>query len=106
MAAPSAYDLKSNFFEETDQFLGPSIAGGVSYRDLLNTDQFKRRRDATILEAKFNNFPNPLHERVEVFRLSVAAAQRRNGGDIIAVFIAFDDNSEPSLSLHKAILAL
>jgi hypothetical protein len=35
----------------------------------------------------------------------MAAPQDRNGGDIIAVFISFDDNREFSLSFHELILA-
>jgi hypothetical protein len=35
----------------------------------------------------------------------MAAPQDRNGGDIIAVFISFDENREFSPSFHELILA-
>jgi hypothetical protein len=58
------------------------------------------------LQAKLDHFPNAFHESVEVFGLSMAAPQGRNGGDIISVFVSFDDNRELSLSFHETILVL
>lgn len=78
---------------------------GESYRYLLDTDELQGWADAVILQAEFNDFPDSLHERVEILGLGMAAPQGRNGGDIIAVFIPFDDNGELSLSLHQTILA-
>jgi hypothetical protein len=70
----------------------------------LDTDELERRTDAAILQAKFNHLSNALHESVEVLGLSMATSQDRNGGDVIAVFILFDDHCELSLGFHKTIL--
>jgi hypothetical protein len=70
----------------------------------LDTDELKRWADAVILQAKLHYFPNSFHESVEVLSLSMTAPQRRNSGDIIAIFVSFDDNRELSLRFHLAIL--
>jgi hypothetical protein len=85
----------------------PCLSGveGESYRYLLDTDEFQGRVDAFILKAKLNDFPNSLHESVQIFSLGVAATQGRNGGDIIAIFVSLDHNGELSLTFHRTILA-
>ncbi|MGB9202983.1 MAG: hypothetical protein WCB94_03305, partial [Terriglobales bacterium] len=69
------------------------------------TDEFQGWGDTVILQAEFNDLSDTLHESVKVLGLGMAAPQGRNGGDIIAVFIPFDDNRELSLSFHQTILA-
>jgi hypothetical protein len=63
------------------------------------------RREGESGQTEFDDFPNAFHESIEVFGLSMAAPQDRDGGDIIAVFIPFNDNCELSLSFHETILA-
>lgn len=64
-----------------------------------------RSREGESSQTEFDDFPNALHQSVEVFGLSVAAPQDRDGGDIVAVFIPFNDNRKLSLSFHETILA-
>lgn len=71
----------------------------------MDTNKLQGWADAVILQAEFNNLPNAPHECVEVLGLGMTAAQGGNGGDIVAVFISFDDNRELSLSFHETILA-
>jgi hypothetical protein len=63
------------------------------------------RREVESGQTEFDDFPNTFHESVEVFGLSMAAPQDRDGGDIVAVFIPFNDNRKLSLSFHETILA-
>ena len=58
-----------------------------------------------IFQAQLNCFPSSLQEGVEVFRLRVATSQARDRGDMIALFVPFDDNGEFAGMLHRAILA-
>jgi hypothetical protein len=57
-------------------------------------------------QTELNGFPNALHESIEIFGLSMAALQGRNGGDIITVFVPFNDNRELPFRLHEPILTL
>jgi hypothetical protein len=66
-------------------------------------DSVPRREDESG-QTEFDDFPNALHQSVEVFGLSVTALQHRDGGDV-AVFVPFDDNRKLSLSFHETILA-
>jgi len=46
----------------------------VSYRDLLDSDQFRRACfAATGFKAEFNHFADAFHQNIEIFCLSVAA---------------------------------
>ena len=58
-----------------------------------------------VFQAKLNNFPHSFHKSIEIFRLRVAASQRRHGSNVVVVFISFDNNCEFSLSFHVLILA-
>jgi hypothetical protein len=59
----------------------------------------------SIFQAQLNHFASALHERVEVFCLGVATSQTGDCGDVIALFVAFDDDGEFAGMLHRAILA-
>jgi hypothetical protein len=63
------------------------------------------RRESESRQTEFDDFTNTFHESVKVFGLSMAAPQDRDGGDIVAVFIPFNDNRKLSLSFHETILA-
>ena len=71
----------------------------------MDTDEFERRGGFTVFEAKLDGFPHSFHESVEIFRLRVASSQRRHGGDVVVVFVSFDNNCEFPLSFHVLILA-
>ncbi len=105
MTTSGSYNLKPNFFEKTYEFLCLSGVEDESYRNLLDTDEFERWGGLIVLQAKLNNFPHPLHKRVQVFRLSVATSQGGHGSDVVVLFISFDDNREFPLSFHVLILA-
>jgi len=77
----------------------------VSYRNLLDTDEFERWGGLIVFQAKLNDFPHPLHERVEIFRLRVATSQGRHGSDEVVLFIPFNDDREFPLTFHELILA-
>jgi hypothetical protein len=63
-------------------------------------DSAPRREDESS-QTEFDDFPNAFHASVEVFGLNVTAPQHRDSGDIVAVFVSFDDNRELSLSFHE-----
>jgi hypothetical protein len=71
----------------------------------LDADELQGWAHRRILQAEFNDLPNALHESVEVLGLGMASPQGGNGGDVIAVFVSFDDNCELPLRLHEPILA-
>ena len=71
---------------------------------MLDADEFKRWDDAVIFQTELDNFPNPLHERVEVLGLSMTAPQDRNGSDIVPLFVALNNNRELARGSHRMIL--
>src|SRR6266403_2638226 len=74
---------------------------GWLYRNLLDSDELERIINLiTILVAEPDDFPHALHQRIERFRLRVAASQRRNGGHVVTFFIAFDHDREFPLGFH------
>jgi hypothetical protein len=72
---------------------------------LLNAYKFKGWTVATVLQAQLNDFPNAFHQRVEILSLSVATPERRDSGDVVALFVALNQHSEFSWRFHKVILA-
>lgn len=72
---------------------------------MLNANKFEGGSATVVLQAERDDFTNALHQSVEVLGLSVAAFQDGDSGDIVAIFIAFDDDSKFSWFFHKPILA-
>lgn len=58
-----------------------------------------------LFQAEGNGLPNTFDQGIEFPGLGMAASQRRNSGDVKAVFVLFDHDSEFALILHEAILA-
>jgi hypothetical protein len=74
----------------------------------LDAYEFQRSRFTPIIfffQAQLDCFPGALHESVEVLCLRVATSQARDCRDVVARFVAFDDDREFARILHKAILA-
>src|SRR5215475_2466745 len=62
-------------------------------RNALHSDEVKVVWDIALnFKAQSNRLPNPLHQLIKRLRLGVAAGQRRNGGDKVAVRVLFNDN--------------
>ena len=71
----------------------------------MDANEFERANFAVIIfQAQLNCFARTLHEGVEVFRLRVAASQAGDCGDVVALFVPFNDNSELARMLHRPIL--
>jgi hypothetical protein len=49
---------------------------------------------ATALQGQRKDFPNGFHPPVEILGLSVATPERRDSGDVVALFVALDQHSE------------
>lgn len=52
------------------------------------------------LKAELDYFADTLHQCVESFGLRVASAQCGDRGDVVAVFVLFDDHGKFALRLH------
>jgi hypothetical protein len=80
----------------------------VSYGNLLDAYEFQRTYFTAIVfffQAQLDYFAGALHEGVQVLRLGVAASQARDCRDVIALFVAFDDDRKLAGTLHRPILA-
>ena len=80
----------------------------MSYGNLLDAYEFQRTYFTAIVfffQAQLDYFAGALHEGVQVLRLGVAASQARDCRDVIALFVAFDDDCEFAGMLHRPILA-
>lgn len=70
---------------------------------MLDSDQFEwRRLTRIILQTQFDDLASPFHEGVEALGLRVATSQGRNRSDVVAVFVAFYQDSERTSMFHKA----
>ncbi len=59
-----------------------------SYRDLLNSDEFKRTDViVSVLQTKFNDLTYAFHEGVKTLGLGVTPAKGGNSGDEITFFV-------------------
>ncbi len=54
-------------------------------------------------QAKLDDFSDPLHQRVEIFCLGMAALQRRNRADVIACLVALDQDGELSFGFRGGL---
>ena len=77
----------------------------MSYRNLLDTDEFERWGGLIVFQAKLDDFPHSFHKSVQILRLGVAASEGGHGCDVVVLFISFDNNREFALSFHLLILA-
>ena len=84
-----------------EQFLSPLREEDGSYGNLLDADEFEGS-DLTILffEAKLDDFTHALHEGIQFFRLSVAAAKGGNRGDVVALLVLLNQDRKFSFWLH------
>ena len=101
----SSSDLEAQFLEKAYQLPCPSDGAPESYRNLLDTDEFKRGAEVIVVKTKLNDFPNTFHERVQVLCLCMATWQSRNRRDVVSILVPLDDNGKLPLGLHEAILA-
>jgi hypothetical protein len=108
-AAKLTFTFRGRIYDVAAQWAGWTISFSEedeSYGDLLDANEFQRADlTLTIFQAQINHFASALHERVEVFCLGVATSQTGDCGDVIALFVAFDDDGEFAGMLHRAILA-
>jgi hypothetical protein len=106
VAPASPNDFETDLFQDAHDFLSPSAEEDESYRDLLDANEFERANFArTTLQAQLNGFACALHEGVEVFRLRVATTQAGDCGDVVALFVPFNEDREFAGTLHRPILA-
>jgi hypothetical protein len=61
------------------------------------------RRKFVALQAKRNRLAGTFHQRIESLRLGMTTPQGGDGGDVIAIFISFNEDSEGSLVFHSSI---
>jgi len=77
-----------------------AISLGGSYGDLLDANEVEGFRRVAVLEAELDSFADAPHQGIQVFCLGVAALQGRNGGDVVAGFVALDEDGEFAFWFH------
>jgi hypothetical protein len=89
------------FFGGGFEFFKHGGGEAASYGYLLDADEFEGSVVAIVfLEAELDHFAYTLHQCVESFGLSVAAAQRGDRCDVVAVFVLLNEHGKFALCLH------
>nr|CAO88542.1 unnamed protein product [Microcystis aeruginosa PCC 7806] len=72
----------------------------ASDRHLFNSNKLRYIFRIVIFQAKFNHFPDILHQFINRFPLTVTTPKLRNFPNIIPILIPFNDNIKLSLMVH------
>jgi hypothetical protein len=79
-----------------------AASAGGSYGNLVDTYKFQRLVNPfTSFETQFDDFPGPLHERVEILCIGVTALQTRDRRQKVAFRISLDHDREFSFGFHR-----
>jgi hypothetical protein len=103
MAAASPFNVESGAFKRADELFCSKPGGAVSYGDSLNANQFHGFGGIAIFEAKLDYFAYALYQRVQIFRLGVAAAQFGHRANIEAIFVALNNHRKFTFCLHAGL---
>ena len=95
--------LRTRSRREPSERLSPSASAASSCRDgyPLYPDEVQPFGLLSLhLETKLNGLANPLHQLIQRTRLRVAATQRRDGRDVVALGVSLNHDIE--LSMHSS----
>ena len=89
-----------NLFDGERGVAEDAISLGASYGDLLDANEVKGFRRVSVFEAELDSFADAPHQGIQVFCLGVATLQGGNGGDVVAGFVALDEDGEFAFWFH------